>query len=217
MREKARVIEIFLLLLGQDLKLPAEVKGEPAAFITVLAETQGKSVKFFPLDTGLSVFPAALLANPKATVVTAAQPGRYKLLAYTAVGESLSDPVICTVVIGGSVPLPPGPVDDPLATALAGMYGGLQEVGKAQTVLSLAKVFRSVDPAKFADIGGLYAALTAAGSTIPKESCRPLRERIGDHLAGVLGDDPAKPLTDDLRAKARAELARVATILEKLQ
>lgn len=208
------MILLLLFLAGQDLKLPAEVRGEPAAFVTVLAETSGKSVKFYPLDPGLSVFPAALLANPKATVVTAAQPGRYRILAYTANGDTPSDPVVCTVVIGGSSP---PPVDDPLATALAGMFGGLQETGKAQTALSLAKVFRSVDPAKYATIGELYGALTAAGAAIPKESCRPIRERIGDHLAAVLGDDPAKAMTDDLKAKARAELARVASILEKLQ
>lgn len=207
---------LLLLLAGQDLKLPAEVRGDPAAFVTVLAETSGKAVKFYPLDPGLSVFPAALLANPKATVVTAAQPGRYRILAYTASGDTPSDPVLCTVVIGGVLP-PPGPVDDSLATALAGIYGGLQEMGKAQTVLSLAKIFRSVDPAKFATIGELYGALTSAGATVPKEACRPIRERIGDHLAGALGDDPAKALSDDLRAKARAELARVASILEKLQ
>lgn len=210
------MILFLLLLAGQDLKLPAEVRGEPAAFVTVLAETSGKSVKFYPLDPGLSVFPAALLSNPKATVVTAAQPGRYRILAYTASGDIPSDPVLCTVVIGGATP-PPAPVDDPLATALAGMFGGLQETGKAQTVLSLAKVFRSVDPAKYATIGELYGALTAAGAAIPKEACRPIRERIGDHLAAVLGDDPAKSMTDDLKAKARAELARVASILEKLQ
>ncbi len=97
-----------------SLKVPAEVSGEVGDFITIVADTEGKKVIFYPLDKGLSVFPAALLTNPKASVVSARTPGRYRVLAITAVGDELSDPALCTVVIGGVPPGPgPGPVPPP--------------------------------------------------------------------------------------------------------
>ena len=222
------MICFLLLACGQDLKLPAEVRGEVGSFVTLVAETSGKVVKFYPLDSGLSVFPPALLANTKATVVVAAQPGRYRVLAYTAAGDSPSDPVLCTVVIGGAVPpapVPPGPTPpapvppapDALAQSLRGIFGGLQEASKAQTVAALAKAFRAVDPATVATLGQLEAALRAQSRGIPATAIQPIRETIAEHLRSTLGENPELVMDEPLRAKARAELARVATILEGLQ
>lgn len=102
-------VQLLLPILGQDLRVPAEIRGGVAEFVTVLAETTGKTVKFFPVDPGLSVFPAGLLANPKATVVSSSKPGVYRLLVYTALGDVPSDPQICRIIIG--TPPPPTPPD----------------------------------------------------------------------------------------------------------
>ena len=226
------MIYLLLLACGQDLKLPSEVRGEVGSFVTILAETSGKVVKFYPLDPGLSVFPPALLANTKATVVVAGQPGRYRVLAYTAAGDTPSDPVLCTVVIGGAPPAPvppmppvppapgPGPVPpapDALAMSLRGIYGGLQEAGKAQTVAALAKVFRAVDPSTVATLGQLESTLRAQSRGIPTTAIQPIRETIAEHLRSTLGEVPEMVIDEALRARARAELARVASILESLQ
>lgn len=101
---------------GQTLRVPAEVKGDPGAFIVVRAETEGGAVRWVALDKGLNVFPAELLSDRKATVVTG-QRGSYRLLAYTATldkdGKPLpSDPAICTVVIGDAKPIDPPPPPD---------------------------------------------------------------------------------------------------------
>ena len=107
-------VQLLLPILGQDLRVPAEIRGEVAGFVTVLAETTGKTVKFFPIDPGLSVFPAGLLANPKATVVSSSQPGVYRLLCYSAKADEPSDPQICRVIIGNPRPEPqPDPAPDP--------------------------------------------------------------------------------------------------------
>ena len=226
------MIYFLLLACGQDLKLPSEVRGEVGSFVTILAETSGKVVKFYPLDPGLSVFPPALLASTKATVVVAGQPGRYRVLAYTASGDTPSDPVLCTVVIGGAPPVPvppmppvppapgPGPVPpapDALAMSLRGIYGGLQEAGKAQTVAALAKVFRAVDPSTVATLGQLESTLRAQSRGIPTTAIQPIRETIAEHLRSTLGEVPEMVIDEALRARARAELARVASILESLQ
>lgn len=96
--------------------VPAEVRGEPAAFVVVRAEVKdGKGAKFVPLDAGLNVFPGGLLADPNVTVVVAPKAGRYKLLVYSGNESGPSDPVFTTVVLGdgqGPIIAPP-PVKPP--------------------------------------------------------------------------------------------------------
>ncbi len=220
------MIWALCLLAGQDLKLPAEVRGEVAAFVTVLADTSNKQVKFYPLDAGLSVFPAALLANPKATVVVAAKSGTYRLLAYTAAGDVPSDPQICKVVIGNGKPddvkpppPPPPPDQDPLLESLSGIYGGLQEPNKQKHVKALADIYRraaaTVD--QYTDLGTLYNGIRrSAGEVIPAEAIRPIRERIAVETIRQLGDQPQAPLTPALSSKAASYFSRLGFVLEEL-
>jgi hypothetical protein len=221
------MIWALLLIAGQDLKLPAEVRGEVAAFVTVLADTSGKQVKFYPIDAGLSVFPAALLANPKATVVVAAKAGTYRLLAYTASGDIPSDPQICRVVIGGGKPddvkppppPPPPPDGDPLLESLIGIYGGLQEPNKQKHVKALADIYRraaaTVD--QFADLGTLYSGIRrTASEVIPADAIRPIRERIAVETIRQLGDQPQAQLTPALSSKAASYFSRLGFVLEEL-
>ena len=221
------MIWALCLLAGQDLKLPAEVRGEVAAFVTVVAETTGKTVKFYPLDGGLSVFPAALLANPKATVVVAAKSGTYRLLAYTAAGDVPSDPQICRVVIGNGkpddvkppTPPPPQPDQDPLLESLVGIYGGLQEPNKQKHVQALADIYRraaaTVD--QFADLGTLYSSIRrAASEVVPTDAIRPIRERIAVETIRQLSDQPQAQLTPALSSKAASYFSRLGFVLEEL-
>lgn len=116
---------LILLLLAAPLfaappvvKVPAEVRGEPAAFIVVRADTDAAAVKFYAVDPGLNVFPSGLLSDPYATVVTSARPGRFRLLAFSGNADGPSDPVEVLIVIGqpgpgpGPTP-PPGPEPEP--------------------------------------------------------------------------------------------------------
>lgn len=86
--------------------VPKEIAGDVGDFVAVKAEVQdGKAVKFVPLDSGLKLFPAGLLSDPTATVVTSAKAGRYRILCYSGNADGPSDPVTVTVVIGGAVPI----------------------------------------------------------------------------------------------------------------
>lgn len=223
------MIWALILLAGQDLKIPAEVTGEVAAFVTVIAETNNKQVKFYPIDSGLSVFPAALLANQKATVVVAAKAGTYRLLAYTAAGDIPSDPQICKVIIGGGKPdnLPPTPIPpapptpdrDKLLDALIGIYGGLQEQDKEKHVKALAGIYRraaaTVD--QFADLGTLYGGIkTSAAEVVPAGAIRSIRERIAQETIRQLGDQPQAQLTPALASKAASYFSRLGYVLEEL-
>ena len=110
------MLVLILALCGQNIEMPATFTGAPGQFIAVRpTKTDGKIVQYFPLDNGLSVFPAALLNDTTATVVTAVKPGKYRLLAYTALADKPSLPVIVTVVVGDGnpEPIPPVPVPTP--------------------------------------------------------------------------------------------------------
>lgn len=98
-----------------QLKLPVEVHGNAGSFVTVSADTTGKTVRWLPLDNGLSMIPTQLLRDSK-TAVLMAPPGRYRLLAFTAAGDEPSEPAITVIVIAGAAPKPPDtppPVEPP--------------------------------------------------------------------------------------------------------
>ena len=110
------MLVLILALCGQNIEMPATFTGAPGQFIAIRPiKTDGKIVQYFPLDNGLSVFPAALLNDTTATVVTAVKPGKYRLLAYTALADKPSLPVIVTIVVGDGnpEPIPPVPVPTP--------------------------------------------------------------------------------------------------------
>jgi hypothetical protein len=91
------------------LTVPSEVAGVSNSFIMVPATTTAKNVQWLALDPGLNLFPTQLLKDSKTAVVTAGQKGRYRILAYTAVGDEPSAPAVATVVIDAAPPTPPGP------------------------------------------------------------------------------------------------------------
>lgn len=222
------MISCLLLLFAQDLKVPAEVRGEVAAFVTIVAETEGKSVKFVPLDSGLSVFPQGLLSNPKATVVASARAGSYRVLAYTARGDIPSDPQITTVVIGQApappdpkppVPPPPAPDDvtkDPLYESLVGIYGGIQEQDKLERVKLLANVFKQAADlsSQHSTVGALYGAIrNLSNAALAPDAIRPIRDRVAVESVRALGDNPNAAIDP---AKAKAHFLRIAKVLEAL-
>jgi len=217
------MIQLLLLAFCQ-LSLPTEVKGQVGGFVAITAQTEGKAVRFVALDAGLNVFPSELLADKKATVVSAALPGKYRLLAYTSLNDLPSVPVIVLVTIGQTPEPGPGPKPKPdeLATSLRSILGGLQEQGQADQVAKLIQFYRDAE-AVTADItikttDGLHQALgqkrKLAG--IRDNALLSVRERLAEEWAAAMGTADV-PLTAELRAKAAALCARIATALEAAQ
>ena len=209
-----------LLVIGQ-LVVPAEVRGEVAEFVTVIASTEGKVVRYVALDQGLQVFPSSLLANQRATVVTSAKPGRYRLLAYTSVADVPTEPVITTVIIGSSTPPVPPPIDT-LADALGGIYGGSQERDKAATLAKLLTLYRAapatIRSPTITTTEQLYSAMVAARKTagIADAALSPVRERIAVEWTAVMGADD-RTLTPELRNAATTLAARIVAALETIR
>lgn len=218
------VFSIISLFFLQDLKLPSEIKGQPNQFITILAETPGEVVRFVAIDPGLSVFPADLLSNKKATVVTGGS-GRYRVLAYTSVANKPSEPVLTTVVIGYPAPLPPVNPPAPqnslskLQATLEGIYGGLQEQGSANQIRILAQIYRqgALDLSRQASLADVYNGLQAqAAVKMNPQSIVGIRRAISEDMKARFGTDANQPLNDDLRRSFAEYFNGLSAILEGL-
>lgn len=107
----ALLLSACAVVAAPPVEVPAEVKGEAGSFVTIRGKTDGTRIVYTALDPGLNVFPSDLLADKKATVVSSAQPGRYRVLAYSSVKDDPTEPAVVVVVIGNAPlpPMPPGP------------------------------------------------------------------------------------------------------------
>jgi hypothetical protein len=214
---------LSLILLCGQLTVPPEIKGPVSGFIPVTAVTEGKAVKYVPLDAGLQVFPPGLLVNPKSTVVVAGKSGRYRLLCYSSVGDIPTDPVITTIVVGDQSPVPPPtPPDNELTEALSGIYGGLQDPAKAQKLLQYIDCYRRCVPVvrdtTLTTTEKLYQVLLAQrkASGLGDNDLLPLRQRIGTEWTRVLGTTDV-PVTSQHRSDCAVLIQQIITALESLR
>jgi len=223
-----------MLLFGQDIKLPETIKAAPATFVAITAETKGENVVFVCLDPRLSVFPSNLLVDKKTTVVVASQEGKYRVLAYTAIDNKPTQPAFTTAIIGNpkpddnkpkpddNKPKPddnkPNPPDNPLAGTLRGIYGGLQEPDKAQSVKSLRQIYDlaivQADNPEFKTLGQLYSNIrSAAIQSIRNDKIIPIRDTIANELDNMLGTDASKLLDPSMRLNCKQAFKMVSNAL----
>lgn len=216
------MIALVLACFAQ-LTLPAEIRGEPGTFITISADTKGTIVRYVPLDSGLQVFPAHLLADKKSTVVLSLTPGRYRVLGYTAVDGTPTEPAVVSVVIGDR-PTPPDQVPDhaALLSALSGIWGGHVERDKQSKLDQLIATYRSIEgitaDEQIRTTDALMRACVEARkkSGLADDGILPIRQRITEEWTRALGDADA-PLTPELRARARGVAIKVLRALEGLR
>ena len=209
------------------LTIPAQTKGEPGAFVRVDAVTEGKSVRWFSLDKGLSVFPADLLRDQKTTVVVGLRPGSYRIACITCLADELSELAIGYVVIEGADPTPPPtpptppdptPPADQLATDLGKAFAADADPRKVEYARLLASFYRQAAVAATSrDVttsGQLYDLLkrTRAG-LLPDSALLGIRQRAATELQSILPTRAGDPLTDKHRADAATLFAKLAAIL----
>lgn len=205
---------LAILVAGQALEFPPDFKGEPGQFVTIKpTKTEGKMVQYYAIDPGLSVFPAALLVDPTATVVSAVQPGHYRLLAWTAVADKPSPPSLIRVSIGKVSP--PAPID-PFRMDLESIYAALNEPDKDSTREAMIRVYRACgEKSKSATtVGDLFTKLQGQTQTLPSGKLIPLRKRIGDEVEKVVGNEPETQLTANQQSALADIFYRVCLFLE---
>ena len=206
----ALVALLFAQVPAPALTLPPSVQGEPGKIIVLRVDTAGKAVRFYPLDKGLDFADAALLASPKVAIVTAARPGKYRVLAYSSVNDQPTEPSICVVEVTGAKPDEVTPVaPGTLQRDLRAIYDGINEDAKLDKTLALASTLKAfaATPTAAKTVGAYFLDLQAAlnQAAIPA-ALKPIRERLGREIGGVLGSNIGAPLTPELAAAAGARL-----------
>jgi len=180
---------LLILCLAQDLKLPAKIETQPAAFVKIAAETKGETVKFVSLDKNLELLPAELLADKKLCVAVAKLAGKYKIMAYTYSDGKLSDPAFTEVIVGDNV------TNDKLFEILESIYGADISKTKSVDLQKLITTFNIIQNTNFNATKTLGEAFNSVElifkqANVSHESLRTLRDAIGDYLLAQMGNDP---------------------------
>jgi hypothetical protein len=214
------------------LKLPEEVRGYPAAFITVPAQTDGKVVRWLVLDPGLNLFPTELLRDTKTAVVSSGVPGTYRIMAVTALADEPSVPVVCKVVVSKDNPpdpTPPGPapppdpdpvVPDSIGKSLKTAFDKDTTEEKAKCVKALAELYRQAPGilSQVTTAGQLRASLRQSAATLLSINAIPeVRKAIEVELKKVLPTEPGAVLTEKAKVEAKALFVALAVALEGLK
>lgn len=217
------MFEIMLLaLMGTRPAIKADKTYEPYKLVRLAAENvPPKAGVVWRVRPGRDVDRSAQPDRNRLEFV--APPGTYdvEILVVTVAtdGQVQIDESTTTITIGPKQPDPPGP-GDPLAEALRGIYGGLQDDAKAAKVEALTKAHKRglelLADANVKTAGELYQGMRAA-STLQPMDLKPIRDRIAEEYAQALPTDPAVILSSDQRAAAVKLFGRVVSILEGLK
>jgi len=216
------LIPILLLSFGQVVTLPPEIHGQPGQFISIPSVTDCKSVQWVVLDAGLNLFPVELLRDTTTAVVSANNPGKYRVLAYSAKGDLASKPALTTVIIGD----PPEPTPAPdeatskLIRELKSLYVSLTEddkQGKVNKLSSLYSSFASTVKGEEVTTAGELLAMCkeSVGKVLSPSDLREIRVRIQSELSGF-PTDPDEKLDDKIKKMISGKFMEISKSLERI-
>ena len=214
------LIPILLLSFGQQVTIPLEIHGQPGQFISIPSVTDCKSVQWVVLDAGLNLFPVELLRDTTTAVVSANNPGKYRVLAYAAKGDQASKPVITTVIIGD----PPEPLPDEttskLIRELKSLYVSLSEDDKAGKVTKLSGLYSSfastVKGDEVTTAGELLAICKeATGRVLSPSDLREIRVRLQSEMSGF-PTLPDEKLDDKIKKMISGKFMEISKALERI-
>jgi len=199
------------LLFGQDLTFKPEYKANQNQYVVVVPEGTAGIVKYVPLSEGLNVLDNKLLKNPS-SFVAIGKSGRYKVLAYTAVNNTPSDPVYFTVVIGEDVPKP----NNELEQIMQSVYGADADANKVKYRDKMLVGFKAVlaDVGNLSSVGDLNNALKdKLTSKLAAGEGGALRSVLKDELANQFGINADVVLDKE---QAKKVLQNIVDILGRL-
>ena len=214
------LIPILFLALGQQVTLPQEIYGQPGQFISIPSVTDCKSVQWVVLDAGLNLFPVELLRDTTTAVVSANNPGKYRVLAYAAKGDAASKPVITTVIIGDPPEPTPDETTSKLQKELKSLYVSLSEDDKAGKVTKLSGLYASfastVKGEEVQTAGELLGLCKeATGRVLSPSDLREIRVRLQSEMAGFPVDPDAK-LDDKIKKVISGKFMEISKALERI-
>lgn len=210
----------------------AEIKAKPGRLLKVTVKSNGKIVKWAAPSDECDL----IQIDGKSAIFASMTPGRYRIIAYTAIGDQPSEPAICTITVGdpippptpptppGPNPPPPGPVDPLTAKLQKAFDADASDVAKAKKDewrVALVGFFKAMgDHANNRDIktlGDLLADYRAAvPALLPDGALTDLRKTCGAEVAAIVGEDssPERELVAVFRAQLSDGFKRIAKALE---
>jgi hypothetical protein len=234
-----RHVPLAALLLGlAPSALPADdppplkvtdVRAVVGDWIVLRAETEGRVVRWKAIDRGLRIAPPELaLRDPKATLATAARPGKYRVVCVTAKGDVPSEIVefVVTVEVDGPDPPGPGPPEpaDPLARRVREAFQ--KDPGEApkkrEYAAALAGFYaamaKHVQADQVATVGDLLSDYRAAVPAVLPDGAIPgTRQVCGEATAATAGTDPDRKIDAPLKSKFVDLFTRLASALDALR
>ena len=202
---------VALVLAPPDLELPTEVHVKPGRLVLIEARTAGQLVRWYPAGD-FELIPR----DATSAIVAAPHPGRYTLLAWTAIDGEPTPAAVCILVVGESIP-PPSP--DAFAAALRVAWQAETATDRSIHLAALRALYR--ETARQPDLlrsrrtwGDLLTLLRElATRSLPADALPRVRAAIAEELRRLLPTDPQATLEIE---RAVAALRRVADSLEQL-
>jgi hypothetical protein len=110
------------------------------------------------------------------------------------------------------------PEKDPLLDSMKGVFGGLQESDKGESVNRLQRVYElaalEADNNKYKNLSELYTAVRSlAVQSLKADKISPIRDMIANELDNKIGTEPTATLDDALRAKCKQQFSRISKLL----
>jgi len=225
-------LQIMMMLLADpQVSVPAEVKIQVGRLATVSITSTGKITRYLCLDDQVDVFRAYEDDPGKISLrILCHQPGRYKLVVYTAADGVPSEPAVCTIIAQlGKVADKvtdklPDTVVEPMGKFESRLLAGWKLERNLEARKKLADLYRRaaetiVPDESIKTAGGVTTIVAkAAGEVVgdPGKVSVGVRAVLEQELQSKLPKDPQAPLTEELRALIIAEFKRIADHLDKL-
>jgi hypothetical protein len=206
-------IILALLVWGQDIVVKPTYETAVGEFLVVNVESKGHKINWVPLgEGGLQILNSNLLKDPKSLVVVANKAGTYKILAYTAIDNNPSEPVIFSIIAGG----PPKPIPNELESIINATYGADNNPNKSQYKSKLITGFTNV-------LDGLVGCKTVGDlnklmkdkvtSKLVDGEGGAVRSVLRDHLSDTFGINGDVILEEELATKV---ILNILNILKRL-
>lgn len=183
-----------LFALSADIDLPKEVKGKVGDFIQINSKAT-TDVEWYIIDPGVQFLPFDLLKDKKTAILFTLNPGRYRVLAWTAKDSKPSPAYLCLVTIEPNdfVPTPPPVPVEPTALEkrLKPFYVNETSADKKMQLVQLKTLFielqkLSQDP-KITTVGELFKAGAEISSNLLAEKVLvDLRTELNSYMDETL-------------------------------
>jgi len=234
------ILCFWLLCLGGEptppgtVELPRRMEAGPGRLLRIEAKTSGKQIRWHlegsdpqtPTNPPESPADLVVMESGRMAIFCAPKPGIFRVLAWTATGDTPGAPALCIIEIRDPKDNPDNPDKKPTdpkpQTDLAPLIQAIGEIppsGRREPLLLLAKIYRKGEKlsraGSVASLGELHETLAKdATETIDPEALLPVRRAVAELTQRELGNSSGIALDAPTRIKAARWFGALASTLE---